>query len=125
VDSYFWAKFPLWPEFSGIYFNVLEGKSIQWGVSLLFLYLNTQNLITFIQASPPLTYVTSHLPKLLLGSLPLSIVGIFADGRIRSLLLPSCAFISMISFLAHKEWRFIVYVVPVFNIAGSRGAKWM
>lgn len=81
--------------------------------------------MTFAQTSPPLTYVISYLPKLLLGSLPLSIVGFFSDKRIRSLLFPACCFIFMISFLGHKEWRFIVYVVPIFNIAGSRGAKWM
>jgi alpha-1,6-mannosyltransferase len=77
------------------------------------------------QTSPPFTYVTSYLPKLLVGSLPLAIVGFFADKRVRSLLVPACFFISVISFLGHKEWRFIIYVVPIFNIAASRGAKWM
>ena len=32
VDSYFWNRYPLWPEFSSIYFNVVEGKSAEWGV---------------------------------------------------------------------------------------------
>jgi hypothetical protein len=32
VDSYFWNRYPLWPELSGIYFNVVEGKSAEWGV---------------------------------------------------------------------------------------------
>ena len=35
VDSYFWNNYPLWPEFSGIYFNVVEGKSAEWGVRTL------------------------------------------------------------------------------------------
>lgn len=33
VDSYFWKVFPLWPEFSSVYFNIYEGKSSDWGVS--------------------------------------------------------------------------------------------
>ncbi|KAF8972290.1 alpha-1,6-mannosyltransferase subunit [Flammula alnicola] len=107
VDSYFWNKYPLWPEFSGIYFNVVEGKSADWGTS------------------PPLAYITSYLPKLLLGSLPLSFIGLISDQRIRSLLLPSLVFIGLISNLGHKEWRFIIYVVPLFNIAAARGSRWM
>ena len=27
--------------------------------------------------------------------------------------------------LGHKEWRFIVYVVPLWNVAGARGCVWM
>ncbi len=80
---------------------------------------------SFYQISPPWTYFTLYLPKLLLASLPLSVIGIFADKRIRSLLIPSLTFITLMSFLGHKEWRFIIYVVPIFNIAASRGARWM
>jgi alpha-1,6-mannosyltransferase len=34
VDSFFWGRWT-WPEFEAIVFNVVEGKSEQWGVSLL------------------------------------------------------------------------------------------
>ncbi|KAF8910453.1 Alg9-like mannosyltransferase family-domain-containing protein [Gymnopilus junonius] len=108
VDSYFWQQFPLWPEFSGIYFNVVQGKSAEWGTS------------------PRHTYLTSFLPKLLLASLPLSVIGVISDRRrIFALLLPSLLFLGLISNLGHKEWRFVVYVVPVFNVAAARGARWM
>ncbi|KAJ2917546.1 hypothetical protein MD484_g2888, partial [Candolleomyces efflorescens] len=103
VDSYFWNQKFLWPEFAGLFFNVVEGKSTEWGTS------------------PPLTYFTSFLPKLLLSSLPLSLLGISYNRHIRGLLFPSILFIVLISFLGHKEWRFIIYVVPVFNIAAARG----
>jgi alpha-1,6-mannosyltransferase len=33
VDSYFWGRGAVWPELSGLYFNVYEGKSAEWGVS--------------------------------------------------------------------------------------------
>ncbi|KIJ93626.1 hypothetical protein K443DRAFT_383319 [Laccaria amethystina LaAM-08-1] len=29
------------------------------------------------------------------------------------------------SIIGHKGWRFIVYVVPFWNIAGARGCIWM
>lgn len=32
VDSYFWQRWPIWPELYGLYFNVLQGKSAEWGV---------------------------------------------------------------------------------------------
>ncbi|RDX56977.1 hypothetical protein OH76DRAFT_1459704 [Lentinus brumalis] len=107
VDSYFWQQWPLWPELYGVYFNVFQGKSAEWGTS------------------PPYAYFTSFLPKLLLSSLPLSALGCLLDSRIRSLLLPYLAFVGLISGLAHKEWRFVIYVVPAFNIAAARGAVWL
>jgi alpha-1,6-mannosyltransferase len=69
--------------------------------------------------------VKSYLPKLLLGSLPLSLLGVVIDSRIRSLLFPAISFIALISCLGHKEWRFIIYVVPIFNIAAARGASYL
>jgi len=33
VDSYFWGQYPVWPELYGVYFNVYQGKSSEWGVS--------------------------------------------------------------------------------------------
>ncbi|KAI3596152.1 glycosyltransferase family 22 protein [Moniliophthora roreri] len=107
ADTYFWKTEPLWPEFSGIYFNVIQGKSSEWGTS------------------PPWTYFLSYLPKLLLTALPLSLFAFFLERRIQTFLTPYITFITLISALGHKEWRFIVYVVPAFNIAASRAARWM
>ncbi|OSC97695.1 glycosyltransferase family 22 protein [Trametes coccinea BRFM310] len=107
VDSYFWQRWPLWPELYGVYFNVLDGKSAEWGVS------------------PYHTYFSAHLPKLLLSAAPLSALGALLDSRIRSLLAPYLTFILLISALGHKEWRFIIYMVPAFNIGAARGATWL
>ncbi|KAG1814077.1 glycosyltransferase family 22 protein [Suillus variegatus] len=107
IDSYMWNQWPLWPEMYGIYFNVYQGKSSDWGTS------------------PVHAYFLSHLPKLLLGSLPLAVLGAISDNRVRALMYPPVLFIALISCLGHKEWRFIIYVVPLFNIAAARGAWWM
>ncbi|KDQ08720.1 glycosyltransferase family 22 protein [Botryobasidium botryosum FD-172 SS1] len=107
IDSFFWRQFFLWPEFSGVLFNVYEGKSAEWGVS------------------PPYEYFIIHLPKLLMVSTPLSALAFIFSRKARSLLIAPIAFIGAMSCLGHKEWRFIVYVVPVFNVAAACTARWI
>lgn len=65
-----------------------------------------------------------HLPKLLLTALPLAILGVLVDHRQRVLLLSATIFISTLSALSHKEWRFIIYTVPFFNLSASVGASY-
>lgn len=52
-------------------------------------------------------------------------LGAILDKRIRGLLVPYVAFIMLISGLGHKEWRFVIYSVPAFNISAARGANWL
>ncbi len=49
--------------------------------------------------------------------------GFYRDPRIRSLVRPAIGFVFLMSFIGHKEWRFIVYVVPMLNIAAAHGAQ--
>ncbi|KAF7290124.1 Mannosyltransferase [Mycena chlorophos] len=109
VDSYFWQQAYLWPEFHSIYFNVVEGKSVEWGVS------------------PFHAYLTSHLPKLLLTALPLSFFAVFSSAprRLLPLIFPGAALTAAMSAIGHKEWRFIVYVVPTWNVVAARGLSVM
>ncbi|KAI0267847.1 Alg9-like mannosyltransferase family-domain-containing protein [Gloeopeniophorella convolvens] len=107
IDSYFWGEWPLWPELSSVYFNVYQGKSAEWGVS------------------PPWTYFTSSLPRLLMATGLLVPIGFVADARIRSFALPALGFVLLVSGLAHKEWRFVVYVVPPLNVAAAQGARYL
>ncbi|KDN50722.1 hypothetical protein RSAG8_01220, partial [Rhizoctonia solani AG-8 WAC10335] len=113
IDSYFWNTW-LWPELSGILFNVYEGKSSEWGTS------------------PWYAYLTHHLPKLLLGSAPLSLYASLPSTKhkenkpsnpVWELVAPYTLFTLLISGLGHKEWRFVVYVVPMINVVAAVGAQ--
>ncbi|KAJ9098442.1 hypothetical protein QFC20_005961 [Naganishia adeliensis] len=92
----------IWPELWGVLFNVVEGKSELWGTS------------------PWYTYLFPFLPKLLLSALPLVVAVPVLDPAARRALkgwktvlgVPVGAMVAGMSCLPHKEWRFIVYVVP-------------
>ena len=77
----------------------------------------------FVKVSPFYTYFVAFLPKLLAFSLPLSAAAFVIDHRIRPLLWPSIVFVMLMSALGHKEWRFVIYVVPVFNMAAAKAAS--
>ncbi|KAK9474507.1 Alg9-like mannosyltransferase family-domain-containing protein [Dipodascopsis tothii] len=104
VDSFFWRELTV-PEITSVYFNAVLGKAAEWGVE------------------PAHRYFSLHLPKLLLNPLALPLVAAgCVDARVRTLLGPHMAFIALYSLQGHKEWRFVVYSVPVFTLAAARGA---
>lgn len=100
IDSYFWQKLT-WPEGTSLIFNVLEGKSADWGVM------------------PWHFYFTSSLPKLLGISYPLALLGFVLNRKIFLLGACTLVFIVAMSCLGHKETRFIIYIVPVWNLSAS------
>ncbi|KAF9450061.1 glycosyltransferase family 22 protein [Macrolepiota fuliginosa MF-IS2] len=106
IDSYFWQRMLL-PELSSFFFNVAQGQSSNWGVS------------------PFQAYFTVHLPRLLMTGFPIAYIGSVSDPRVSIFLLPYVAFVLLISNLGHKEWRFIIYTVPAFNIAAARGLRYL
>ena len=113
VDSYFWQRIPLWPEFVGFYYNAIEGKSSDWGTS------------------PWHFYFTNAVPRLMMNPItwqlciPLA-VGIKATRKASlDILVPLATFIGIYSLQPHKEWRFIVYAVPGLATVASIGANWI
>jgi alpha-1,6-mannosyltransferase len=103
-DSWFWQRL-IYPEAELLYFNVFLNKSHEWGVS------------------PWHYYFTRHLPALLLAAYPLSFLAVTRDVLIGSsrkwLWIPMVAFVSLYSILGHKEWRFIFYTVPLWNVLAA------
>ncbi|KAK3116406.1 alpha-1,6- mannosyltransferase [Teratosphaeriaceae sp. CCFEE 6253] len=113
VDSFFWQRWPLWPEWVGFYYNTVLGKSSEWGTSPFHYYL------------------LNALPRLLLNPLtvllclPLALSAKATQQISLDILLPHLAFILLYSLLPHKEWRFIVYSVPAFTAVASASAGWI
>ncbi|KAI9358933.1 Alg9-like mannosyltransferase family-domain-containing protein [Zopfochytrium polystomum] len=106
VDSYLWQRqdSPFWPEFESFKFNIVEGRASEYGVS------------------PIHEYFTALLPRIAPIALPLSLYAAVVDPRARRLVLPAAAFVSVMSLIGHKEWRFVVYAVPLFNSAAAIAA---
>lgn len=70
------------------------------------------------------------LCKLCLASAPLALVGCYISLRqsereremLKILLGPVMGLVGTLSMVKHKEWRFVVYAVPLINIIAARGA---
>uniref|UniRef100_A0A0C3U7G3 Mannosyltransferase n=1 Tax=Guillardia theta (strain CCMP2712) TaxID=905079 RepID=A0A0C3U7G3_GUITC len=95
-DSLLWRRW-LWPEGEVFYFNTILNKSSQWGVM------------------PWHWYFSSALPRSMMGTLFLLPGGLIYTERMRPFFFPVLAFICLYSFLPHKELRFIIYALPIFN----------
>ena len=89
----------------------------------LFFHSNVRSSDAVSQISPFHTYFMAHIPKLLLSSTFLAIMGFLVDSRLNALVAQALSFVICLSFLGHKEWRFIIYVVPWLNVAAARGAR--
>lgn len=119
VDGHYWQKAFIWPELEGILFNVVEGKSSEWGVCrLLFWPVHAD---TSEQTSPPHHYFTSALPKSLLLCYPLLLLSMITNRSALCLAAAPIASILLLSQLGHKEWRFMIYSVPLLNAAAVHG----
>ena len=113
IDSIFWLKFPLWPELAGFYYNAIDGNSSAWGTS------------------PWHSYFTNALPRLLMNPLtwqvciPLAVGLRVTRNASMDILIPLLAFVGIYSIQPHKEWRFIIYVIPGLTAVAAIGASWI
>ena len=128
VDTFFWQsrtdatpfKTPFleqwglaWPELAAFHFNALQGKSSEWGTE------------------PWHYYFTNALPRLLMN--PFAVAGLipFALGAhgiregVAEMIMPLIGFVAGYSALPHKEWRFVIYVIPPLTLCAALGADYM
>lgn len=114
VDSYFWQKYLMIPEVYGFFFNAVQGKSSEWG------------------EEPWWSYFVIHIPNMLsnpvlIGILPLGLLfagpytsaGSDKSKPLYILFGTSIFFIGVYSFHAHKEWRFVIYIIPVLSLLAA------
>ncbi|WWC58720.1 uncharacterized protein I303_101264 [Kwoniella dejecticola CBS 10117] len=116
----------LWPELSAFHYNLLQGQSSNWGIMRWHYYFS------------------NSLPKLLLSSLPLAglagvawslrLLGVRKGGKEGDKVYEGVgeigkifgvgvvALIGAMSLVGHKEWRFIIYAIPVLQLVASFAA---
>ncbi|XP_020538423.1 dol-P-Man:Man(7)GlcNAc(2)-PP-Dol alpha-1,6-mannosyltransferase isoform X2 [Jatropha curcas] len=104
VDSIMWKRFT-WPEFEVLWFNSVLNRSSEWGTHSFHWYF------------------TSALPRSLLAAYPLFMLGVFLDRRVLFYVLPVFSFLLLYSKLPHKELRFIISSVPMFNLSAAVAAN--
>lgn len=122
IDSIFWKRW-LWAEGEVLWFNTAENKSSEWGTQ------------------PWHWYFTSALPRAMLGTLPLMLLGIKPplpsslppkisewwqwiiqwDKEMAEILVPILVYVGLYSALPHKELRFIFPSLPILNMCAARG----
>ncbi|KAK1283366.1 Dol-P-Man:Man(7)GlcNAc(2)-PP-Dol alpha-1,6-mannosyltransferase [Acorus calamus] len=104
VDTIMWRKL-LWPELEVFWFNSVLNKSSEWGTHAFHWYF------------------TSAIPRSLLVAYPLCLVGLLLDRRILRYVLPVFSFVLLYSKLPHKELRFIIGSIPIFNVSAAIAAS--
>jgi alpha-1,6-mannosyltransferase len=108
----------MWPELYSFYFNGVENKSSEWGVSPWYWY--------FLNAVP--RGATCSILFLIIGLIyqkrKQAIFGLI-DSTTFDIIGPALIFIGIFSVLPHKELRFIMPSFTLLNIAGAYGMSKM
>lgn len=102
IDSYFWQRPFFWPELQVFLFNTWKNGSVAYGVS------------------PWHAYFTNLIPRMAPIGFLLSLGAMIVRPRgTLPILFPAIFFVGLYSLLPHKEWRFVIYVLPLMNTAGA------
>lgn len=97
LDSFWYGRL-VWPEWEAFHFNVIQGQSVQWGVS------------------PPMWYLIDAIPKIFNVAIPWILLSVLSSPKISAKIMSPCIlFISVFSAFPHKELRFLMPIIPLFN----------
>jgi Alg9-like mannosyltransferase family len=118
VDTELWSS-PSFPELEALLFNVVDGHASDWGVEPWYFYL----------LSLPKLLLNPLAPMLLASSVVItfytstSVVDTLR--KLRYILVVPALYVAALSLLDHKEWRFVIYVVPLLTTATSISAAYI
>eukprot|EP00211_Chloroparvula_japonica_P001701 CAMPEP_0119159138 /NCGR_PEP_ID=MMETSP1310-20130426/53612_1 /TAXON_ID=464262 /ORGANISM="Genus nov. species nov., Strain RCC2339" /LENGTH=596 /DNA_ID=CAMNT_0007151767 /DNA_START=65 /DNA_END=1855 /DNA_ORIENTATION=+ len=123
VDSAFWSRW-LWPEGEVFWFNTVDNRSHEWGVSPWHWYLTSAMPKATTAAFPVAVLSLLYVSCVALASL----LGIRTGGqrgdasfarRVLQYTAPFIIFVALYSILPHKELRFIFYAIPFVNLLAA------
>lgn len=122
VDSYFWGELTI-PELVSLKYNVVDGKSANWGVEPFNAYFSVYltklfrpPIILYLSAFGFMSDPSTETPAV---EKPGDKVTRPSKNSIRILMLSALIYILIMSFQGHKELRFIIYTVPIFTMSGG------
>eukprot|EP00980_Cylindrotheca_fusiformis_P004616 scaffold982_cov139-Cylindrotheca_fusiformis.AAC.29 len=133
LDSWLWQRRRLlWPEGEVLYYNTILGKSSNWGTSPWYWYflsaIPKAMLLTLVLVPLSFVRIVEYLISLenrwlRQGSAASPVMSLhqLLDAQWLEYILPILGFVSMYSFLGHKEMRFIFPAIPILNTAAAIG----
>lgn len=118
IDTRLWDV-PSFPELEALLFNVRDGHASNWGVEPWNYYLLSIPKLLLNPLAIPLTLATIILTRYT------SLSTIETLRKLRYILLAPIIYLTGFSFLPHKEWRFIIYIIPLLTTASSISAAYI
>jgi len=133
LDSIMWQR-PVWPEGEVFYFNVILGKSNEWGLSPWHWYFTSAlpkaMLLTIFLLPLSMFRIVENLVHMKRKRNQLSSIeekkilntnAIWVERQWLRYIIPVLGFIVLYSFLGHKEIRFIFPALPMLNLGAAIG----
>jgi alpha-1,6-mannosyltransferase len=118
VDTHLWNS-PSFPELEGLMFNIIGGHASEWGIQPWNYYLLSFPKLLLNPLSIPLILSTIVITRYT----SLSILDTIR--KLRYILMAPIVYILGFSYLPHKEWRFIIYIIPLLTTATSISAAYI
>lgn len=121
IDSYFWSESTI-PEIQSFIFNVINGESQNWGVEPFWAYWINYLPKIFITNGflTPITVLIFSIVSLISTPWKNKLDRVNYDiGTITVLVWSALSFIAILSINGHKEWRFLIFTIPVLTLGGA------